>query len=68
MQKERIESLLADNHRLMSTITKLKCDLSQTRIEKESLCKNIRMLNIGIDSLEEILSKGKAAGDSSGLG
>lgn len=60
VQKERIELLLVDSHRLTPIITKLKC-------EKESICKNIQMLNIGTDSLEDILSKGKVASDNSGL-
>lgn len=35
---------------------------SQSRAEKYSVCKNVRMLNTNTESLEKILSKGKATG------
>lgn len=68
IKKERIESLLTDNHCLMSIIAKLKRELVQSKAEKKSMVKNIRMLNSGTESLEYILSKGKSSGDHHGLG
>lgn len=67
MQKGLIKSLMADNHRLMSTIVDLKCELSQMRA-KDLVCKSVRMLNSGIEALEEIITKGKTTGDNSDLG
>ncbi|XP_038877254.1 LOW QUALITY PROTEIN: ankyrin repeat-containing protein NPR4-like [Benincasa hispida] len=52
----------------MSIIVDLKCELSQVKVEKDSVCKNIRMLNIGTVSLEKTLTEGKSTGDNSGLG
>lgn len=67
VQKGLIKSLMADNHRLMSTIVDLKCELSQMRA-KDLVCKSVRMLNSGIEALEEIITKGKTTGDNSDLG
>lgn len=52
----------------MSTITELKRELGQCKVEKESMVKNIRMLNFGTKSLDHILAKGKSAGNHHSLG
>lgn len=62
VQKDIIKALLADNHRLMTTIIELKRERVKSRSEKESLSKNIRMLSTGTNSLDEILSKEKSGG------
>lgn len=51
----------------MSTIAELKRELAQSKDEKESMYKNIRTLNSGTESLENIISKGKPAGNHHGL-
>lgn len=53
MKKNRNESLIVENHKLMATILELKQELSQARVEKESVRKNVRMLNIGQTLLKE---------------
>lgn len=40
---------MADNHKLMTTIVDLKCELNHVKVEKDSMCKSVIMLNFGND-------------------
>lgn len=62
-QKARIESLMANNTKLMTVISDIKCELNKVKAENEPTCKFVRMLNSDTNSLEQILSESKPARD-----
>lgn len=67
VQKERIEKLMEDNHRLLSTMFALKEGLKAAKADFKSMTKSVCMMNSSTDDLNKILSYGKQASDNSGV-
>lgn len=44
LQKEKIQDLMEDNHRLITTVSTLKMELRDVRSEFESLSKFVKLL------------------------
>lgn len=54
-QKERIQILMEDNHRLLSIISTLKMELKEVLLDFEILTKSVKMLSSGKKILDNIL-------------
>ena len=67
-QSERIQVLMEDNHRYLSSLATLKDELKEARNEFEFLSKYVKMLKSGTQSLENILNDGKSSSNKMGLG
>lgn len=67
IHKERIESLISDNHKLMTTVSVLKRELNQVKTELESIYKCIKMLNSETNDIDKISHQEKKVGGLKGL-
>lgn len=66
-QKERLQALMEDNHRLVATIATLKIELKEARREVDSLSKSVKMITSETQTLDGILTNRKPKCDKKGL-
>lgn len=67
LQKERIQALMEDNHRLMTMISALKMELRDVCSEFKSLSKSVKLLTSSTESLYNLLNERKFKKDKKGL-
>lgn len=64
LQKEKIQDLMEDNHRLITMVSTLKMELRDVHSEFESLSK---LLTFWTQCLNNLLNEGKIKADKKGL-
>ncbi|KAA0067003.1 gag-pol polyprotein [Cucumis melo var. makuwa] len=58
VQKEKIQNLMEENEQLLSVISSLKQKFREIQTEYDQTMKSFKMLNLGIENLDQILNLG----------